>query len=92
MAMAVAMTMCVAVAMTVEAMDGAAESSMDRAAMEPTVGTGYRFLAGAAAASWRKSHRHGADRSTPHQCQHDAARAFHGEAPRLRRRDGVSSM
>jgi hypothetical protein len=71
--MAVAMTMCVAVAVAMEAMDGAAESAMDRAAMEPTVGTGHRFLAGPAAAPWRKSHRHGADRRSPHQGQHDAA-------------------
>jgi hypothetical protein len=90
--MAVAMTMAMRVAMTMEAMDGAAEPAMDRAAMEPTVGTRHRFLAGAAAAPWRKSHRHGADRRSPHQSQHDAARAFHGEAPRLRRRDRYSSM
>jgi len=66
-------TMRVAVAVTVEAMDGAAEPAMNGAAMEPTVGTGHRDPAGAAPAAWRKSHRHGADRRTPHHCQHDAA-------------------
>jgi hypothetical protein len=67
------MTMAARVAMTMEAMDGAAEPAMDRAAVEPTVGTGHRYFAGAAAAPWHKSHRHGANRRTPHQCQHDAA-------------------
>jgi hypothetical protein len=68
-----AVTMAMRVAMTMEAMDGATEPAMDRAAMEPTVGTGHRFLAGAAAAPWSESHRHGADRRSPHQSQHDAA-------------------
>ena len=68
-----AVTMAMRVAMTMEAMDGAAEPAMNRAAMQPTVCTGYRCFAGAAATSRRKSHRHGSDRRTPHQCQHDAA-------------------
>jgi len=68
-----AVTMAMRVAMTMEVMDGAAEPAMDRAAMEPTVGTGHRFLAGAAAAPWPKPHRHGADRRSSHQSQHDAA-------------------
>jgi hypothetical protein len=71
--MTMTMTMTMAVRLAMEAMDGAAEPAMDRAAMEPTVGTGHRFLAGAAAAPWRKSHRRGANRRSPHQCQHDAA-------------------
>ena len=71
--MTMAVTMTMTMRMTMEAMDGAAEPAMNSAAMEPTVGTRYRFVAGAAAAPWHKSHRHGANRRTPHQCQHDAA-------------------
>jgi hypothetical protein len=67
------MTMTMAMRVAVEAVDGAAEPAMNCAAMQPTIGTGYRFPAGAAAAPWRKSHRHSTDRRTPHQCQHDAA-------------------
>jgi len=69
--MTVAMT--VPMAVTMEAMNGAAETAMDRAAMQPSVGARYRFCARRATAPRHKSHRHGADRGTPHQCQYDAA-------------------
>ena len=79
MAMAVTMTMSMSmgVAMTVtvamEAMNGAAKTAMDRAAIERSVRAGHHLRAGWATAQWHKSRRYGADRRTSHQCQHDAA-------------------
>jgi hypothetical protein len=77
MAMAVTMTMSMGVAMTVtvamEAMNGAAKTAMDRAAIERSVRAGHHLRAGWATAQWHKSRRYGADRRTSHQCQHDAA-------------------
>jgi len=73
MAMAVAVPMTLAVTVTMEAMNGAAKTAMDRAATERSVRAGHHLCAGRATAQWHKSRRHGADRRTPHQCQHDAA-------------------
>jgi len=79
MAMAVTMSMSVTVsvsmtvAVSMEAMHGTAKTAMDRAATERSVRAGLHLGAGRATAQWHKSRRYGADRRTPHQCQHDAA-------------------
>ena len=75
MAMTVPMTvpMTVAVTVSMEAVNGAAKTAVDRAATERSVRAGHHLCAGRATAQWHKSRRHGADRRTPHQCQHDAA-------------------
>jgi len=78
MSVTVAMSMTVAVAMTVttvamETMNGAAKTTMDRAAIERSVRAGRHLCAGWATAQWHKSRRYGADRRTSHHCQHDAA-------------------
>jgi len=85
MSVTVAMSMTVAVAMAMtmttvamKAMNGAAKTTMDRAAIERSVPAGRHLCAGWATAQWHKSRRYGADRRTSHHCQHDAARAFHG--------------
>jgi hypothetical protein len=75
---AVAMT---TVATTMEVTQRAAEAAMDRAAIGFAAHPRYHLLAGTAAAPRHKSHRHGADRRAPHQCQHNTARAFHGQPP-----------
>src|SRR5262249_55095389 len=49
-----------------------------RAAIGPPVRSRHHFHARAAILSGREAHRDRADRGASHQCQHDAARAFHG--------------
>jgi hypothetical protein len=67
--------------MAVESMRRAAEAAIGRAAIGLSIRTGHRGDARAAVASWYEAHRHGADRGTSHQRQHDTTRAFHGCDP-----------
>ena len=70
-----------AVAVTMET-GHAAKAAIGRTAVRPAIRTGHRDIAGAAVIpARRQTHRYGADRRTSHQCQHDAARAFHGGYP-----------
>ncbi len=71
------MAMAVTVAVAVDSVRGEAEAA-SRAAIEPSVWPGYRFQARSAIAARREAHGDGTDRGASHQCQHDAARAFHG--------------
>jgi hypothetical protein len=70
-----------AVTMAMEAMRRGTEAAIDRAAIGPAVRTRHGLQSGAAAAP-HKTHRYSADGGATHQCQHDAARAFHVAALR----------
>jgi len=67
-----------AMTMPVKAVSRAAEAVMNGAAMTSPVRARDRLGAGAARPRRHQSHGDSADRCTPHQCQHDTARAFHG--------------
>ena len=70
-----------AVTMAMEAVNGAAETALDRAAIGPSARARHGLVAGSAGPSPREAHRDGADCRSPHQCQDDAARAFHEAIP-----------
>src|SRR6266702_2918234 len=71
-------------AVAVKSVWRAAEAAIGRPAIGPAVRTGHGHVSGAAIPSRHKTHRDGANRGAPHQCQHDAARSFHGGGPSLK--------
>ena len=79
--MAVTAAMAMAMTAAMEAVRGATEAAIDRAAIGTAVRTWHSLQSGATATSRRKAHRYGADGRRTHQCQHDTARAFHVAVP-----------